>query len=302
MDVASGITVIDTLLDGCEGITASYLVSGTRPALVETGPQTSVPVLSRALAAIGLGPGDLAWILLTHVHLDHCGGVGEIAQAFPGATVVVNERGAPHLAKPARLVTASAAVYGEHAHVYGGLTAVPEDRIMAVGDGATISLGGTRELTMLEAPGHARHQMAILDEATGTLMAGDALGMQIQGGGLYPAIPPPEFDLDQSLATLRRLAELEPETLLLGHFGAVADPQESIAVAAAQQALVAEAAWEAYGTGGADAVADAMWRALPLQETVQSADAVATWQRLGWASNNIDGLVRWADRRARSTA
>ena len=302
MEVASGITIFDTLLGGWEGITGAYLVSGTRPALVETGAQTSVPVVLDALEAMSLGPEDLAWIVVTHVHLDHCGGVGDLALAFPRATVVVHQRGAPHLAEPARLVAASAAVYAEHAPLYGGLTPVAEDRIMAVEDGATIGLGGTRQLVMVEAPGHARHQMAILDEATGTIMAGDALGVRLADGGLYPAIPPPEFDLDQSLRTLRRLAELTPETLLLGHYGAVAEPQEAIALAMSQQSIAAEAAWDAWRSGGAGAVAAAVSQVLPLAQTVQSPQAIALWERLGWAPNNAVGLARWAERRAASEA
>lgn len=302
MEVASGITMFDTLLGGWEGVTGAYLVAGTRPALVETGAQTSVPAVLRALDAMSLGPDDLAWIVLTHVHLDHCGGVGELAVAFPRATVVVHQRGAPHLVEPTRLVAASAAVYGEHAALYGGLTPVDADRIMAVGDGAVIGLGGSRQLTMVDAPGHARHQMAVLDEATGTVMAGDALGVRLADGGLYPAIPPPEFDLAQSLDTLRRLAQIEPETLLLGHFGPVPNPLEAIACAASQQSLAAEVAWDAWRSGGASAVESAVSQALPLRETVRSPAAAEIWERLGWAPNNAAGLARWAERRAASEA
>jgi glyoxylase-like metal-dependent hydrolase (beta-lactamase superfamily II) len=298
MEVADGITMFDTLLWGQEGITASYLIGGTQPALVETGAQTSVGTLRAALERVGMGPEDLAWIVLTHVHLDHCGGTGDLASVFPRATVVVHTRGAPHLVDPARLIAGSAQVYGEHMPRYGGLTAVAEHRIMAVDGGARISLGGTRELVMVDAPGHARHQMAILDEATGTVMAGDALGVQLPGAGLYPAIPPPEFDLDQAIATLRTLAALEPETLLLGHFGPVDDPQEAIALATAQQSTAAEAAWQAWSSTGADGIDAAVAAALPLEDAVREPGALAMWERLGWAQNKVAGLARWAERRA----
>lgn len=298
MVVSDGITMFDTLLGGWEGITAAYLVAGAQPALVETGAQTSVASVQSALDELGLGPTDLAWIVLTHIHLDHCGGVGDLVRAFPHATVVVHSRGAPHLAAPERLVTASAAVYGIHAPVYGGLTAVPEDRIMAVDDGAHVPLGGSRRLTMIAAPGHARHHMAVFDEATGTLMAGDALGVRIHGGGLYPAIPPPEFDLDQSVETLARLRALQPETLLLGHYGPVPDPTDAIDLATAQQTRAAEAAWAAWRAGGADDVAAAVAAALPIEEHVRDPGALDVWQRLGWEPNNVAGLTRWAERRA----
>lgn len=173
---------------------------------------------------------------------------------------------------------------------------------MAVEDGATIGLGGTRQLLMVAAPGHARHQMAILDEATGTVMAGDALGVRLADGGMFPVIPPPEFDLDQSLGTLRRLAELAPETLLLGHYGAVPEPQEAIALAMSQQSIVAEAAWDAWRSGGPGAVGAAVSQVLPLGQTVQSPQAIELWERLGWVPNNTAGLIRWAERRAASEA
>ena len=302
MEVAAGITMIDTRLWGLDGLTASYLVGGTQPALVETGAQTSVPTLLAGLRAAGLGPHDLAWIVLTHVHLDHCGGVGDLVQEFPKATVVVHERGAPHLVDPTRLVTGSAAVYGMHMPKYGGLTAVDEGRIMVVPDGGRISLGASRELRFVDAPGHARHQMAVVDESSGTVMAGDALGVQLPGGGMYPAIPPPEFDLDQAIDTLHRLADLQPETLLLGHFGPVDDPLEAIDLAIAQQSTAGDAAWSAWTEVGAEGIADAVNRALPLDDAVRDPAALEIWARLGWAENNVGGLTRWAERRAAATA
>ena len=92
--IAPGIHQIDTLLGGWERITAGFLVDGPHPALVETGARTSVETVRAALGAAGLAPGDLRWLVLTHIHLDHAGGIGDLAEAFPTATVVVHERGA----------------------------------------------------------------------------------------------------------------------------------------------------------------------------------------------------------------
>src|SRR5581483_1563498 len=174
--VADGTTMLDTRLAGLPGITAAFLVDGPSPALVETGARTSAPALLDALAAEGVGPDDLAWIVLTHVHLDHCGGTGLVAEAFPRARVVVHRRGARHLVSPGRLVAASAEVYGERAPIFGGLDPVAQERIVAAEDGHRVPLGDGRELVMVEALGHARHHMVVLDERTGTVLAGDALG------------------------------------------------------------------------------------------------------------------------------
>jgi glyoxylase-like metal-dependent hydrolase (beta-lactamase superfamily II) len=293
-EVAPGISMIDTMLGGLEGVTASYLVAGERPALVETGARTSAPALREALAAAGMGAADLAWIVLTHVHLDHCGGTGIIAAAFPRATVVVHRRGARHLAEPGRLVAASAAVYGARWSLYGGLDRTPAARIVPADDRHRVPLGGGRELVMLETPGHARHHMAVLDEASGTVLAGDALGARFPGGGLYPALPPPEIDLAAGLASLDRLTALAPERLCLGHFGPLPDPLAGIALARGQLGRV-EAAARSAGTGPR-ALCEALERALPLAESVNDAAALARWRRLGWAEANVEGLAGWLAR------
>ena len=300
MQIAPGITMIDTRLGGWDGITAAYLVAGPSPALVETGAQTSVGAVTAALDDIGLGAGDLAWLVLTHIHLDHCGGVGDLAAAFPNATVVVHPRGVRHLVDPARLVEASAAVYGTTAHLYGGLRAVAEGRIVAAEDGATVSLGGSRQLEMLEAPGHARHHMMVLDATTGTLFAGDALGVKFPGAGLYPAVPPPEFDLDAALATLDRIRQIAPETLAIGHFGPVDDPAAEVDRATRQQSTAAGAALRALRESGPESVGDEIGRALPLAHEVMDPAAIARWRELGWYDNNTAGLARWAARQLES--
>jgi glyoxylase-like metal-dependent hydrolase (beta-lactamase superfamily II) len=150
----------------------------------------------------------------------------------------------------------------------------------------------------MEALGHARHHMAVFDEATGTLMAGDALGVQFTGAGLYQALPPPDVDIDRSLATLARLAALEPDTVLLGHFGPVPDPAEALATAEGQQRTLGEATRAAWRLGGAEAAREAATRTVPLAGAVGEAAAVARWQELGWDVNTVLGLVDWAERTA----
>src|SRR5438105_3679308 len=102
--IGPNVVEIDTLLGGWERVTAGYLIEGPAPVLIETGSQTSVPALLEALAGLGLGPDDLAGVAVTHIHLDHAGGVGDVARAFPKATVYVHEKGARHLADPTRLI------------------------------------------------------------------------------------------------------------------------------------------------------------------------------------------------------
>src|SRR5688572_22584556 len=111
--VADGITAIDTFMGGRARYTAAYLLEATETTLVETGPGTSVEPVAEALHSLGVAPDDLAHIVLTHIHLDHAGGVGRLAERFPRATVWVHQRGAPHLVDPARLVASTARVWGD---------------------------------------------------------------------------------------------------------------------------------------------------------------------------------------------
>lgn len=298
VEIAPGIVQIDTLLGGWEGVTAAYLVAGESPALVETGAFTSAGAVRQALSETGLGPEDLAWIVLTHIHLDHCGGTGTLAAEFPRARVVVHPRGVRHLAHPERLVTASMAVYGALGTIIGGLEPTPEERIVAADDGHRVPVAPGRALVVLHAPGHARHHAIVVDEATGTVMAGDALGVRLPGAGLYPAVPPPEFDLDATRATLARIGALRPERLLLGHFGSVGDPRAALAHAVRQQTLAAEAAeaaWRRLGT--LEAVDQAVRAAVPPEREVGEGPALDRLRSLGWIENNAAGLAKWAAER-----
>src|SRR6266542_3749917 len=74
---ATGITGVDTWMAGRARVTSGYLLHGSQPALVETGPTTSVEAVTAGLNVLGLGAHDLAHIVVTHIHLDHAGGVGD---------------------------------------------------------------------------------------------------------------------------------------------------------------------------------------------------------------------------------
>jgi glyoxylase-like metal-dependent hydrolase (beta-lactamase superfamily II) len=298
-EIAPGVRMIDTRLAGWTGVTAAFLVAGEDPALVDTGARTSAATVRDALHAAGVGPDDLRWIVLTHVHLDHCGGTGLLAEWFPRARVAVHLRGARHLAEPERLVAGTAAVHGERFALYGGLDPVSPERIDAADDGHVVDLGGGRRLTMVATPGHARHHMAVHDEATGTVVAGDAVGLRFRGAGPYPALPPPEVDPDAGAASLDRIAALRAATLCPAHFGPVPDPQEAIEDARRQLALAAEAATAAPDR---DALAAALEREMPMAGSLGDPEAVALLERLGWAPQTVDGLWAWRLRRREGLA
>ena len=201
---------IDTRMAGYDGITAGYLIRGDRPCLVETGTAPSAPVVRDALAQLGIGPGDLATVVVTHIHLDHAGGAGDIAAMFPAAQIVVHQRGARHLADPSRLMASARMVYGDALdRLFGVLAPVPAERIVALGDVGTIDLGGGRRLDSHYSPGHAKHHVGLVDSESGDLYVGDAAGMYLpETGDLRPGTPPPDFDHQTALASLRMFAAL----------------------------------------------------------------------------------------------
>jgi glyoxylase-like metal-dependent hydrolase (beta-lactamase superfamily II) len=232
--VAPGVIQIDTELGGWGEVTAGYLIEGPSPCLVETGSQSSVPTLLAALGALGLGAEDLASVIVTHIHLDHAGGVGDVAAAFPKATVYVHEKGARHLVDPTRLVASAEQVYGELLDsLYGRLTPTEANRVRVLPDGEEVRVGPNRTLTCVDSPGHAKHHLAVHDSDTGLLFAGDAVGIRLpRVGVLRPATPPPDFDLDQALTSIGRFAERRPAGVALAHYGLLpGDPQESLAEA-----------------------------------------------------------------------
>ncbi len=296
--IAPGIRQLDTLLGGMDRMTAGFLIDGPEPALVETGSQSSVAAVTEALAQAGVGPDDLRWIVLTHIHLDHAGGAGDMAAAFPNATVVVHERGARHLLDPSRLIDSAARVYGPLLDsLYGRMIPVPQDRLVAAGDGHRVELGGGHVLTMVDSPGHAKHHHAVLHEPTGTLMVGDAVGVQLPDiGVLRPATPPPDFDLEQATASLRRFATLRPERLVLTHYGPVADPLATLA--AAEEMLhrwveVAERTMRESEEAGIDDVAAALAEEFGRAPADLPEAAREKFEVLNGVHSNAAGIVRY---------
>jgi glyoxylase-like metal-dependent hydrolase (beta-lactamase superfamily II) len=220
-DAAPRIQAIDTQMFGRPRMTSAYLVEAREPALVETGPTTSVDAVREGLKELEIGPNDLAHIVVTHIHLDHAGGAGALAPHFPRATVWVHERGAPHLAEPGKLVASAARVYGEERlrELFGPVHPVPAERLRSLTDGDRVPLGD-RELEVLYTPGHAGHHVALRDAQSGSIFVGDAVGVFLPDVGvLRPATPPPEFDLELAVASVERIAGREPPLLLFSHFG-----------------------------------------------------------------------------------
>jgi glyoxylase-like metal-dependent hydrolase (beta-lactamase superfamily II) len=298
--IGPGVLEIDTMLGGWDRITAGYLVEGPAPVLVETGSQSSVPTLLAALDGLGIGPGDLAGVVVTHIHLDHAGGVGDIARAFPAATVYVHEKGARHLADPERLVRSAALVYGDLLDsLYGRLDPTPADRIHVLQDGEAITVGPDAQLVTVDSPGHAKHHLGLHhvgDGASGMLFAGDAVGVRLPDGGLLrPATPPPDFDLDQAVNSLHRFAQRSPSGIALAHYGLLSSPGELLEEAEGTLRRWAEVAERAWGSG--TDIAAALEAAFSGDLSDVPEQHRQKLETLNGVHSNAAGLRRWLDQR-----
>lgn len=249
-EVAPSITAIDTFMAGRERYTAAYFLRDEEPTIVETGPTTSVDAVSEALSSLGIGSEDLAHIVVTHIHLDHAGGVGRIAARFPRATVWVHERGAPHLADPTKLVASASRIYGSKlmAEWFGPVDPVPAERLNSMADGDRIRLR-SRDLEVLYTPGHASHHVALVDSETGCVMTGDALGIHVPDlPVLRPATPPPDFDLELAVDSIERIRSRARSSLLFAHFGPIQEVDAACELAIRRVRDWAEAVRETLST------------------------------------------------------
>lgn len=210
--------IIDLNFQGQPAVIASYVLRGPRGvALIETGPASSYPALKAGLAALDIEPAQVTDILLTHIHLDHAGAAGWLAQES-GATVHVHAVGAPHLVDPTKLLSSARRIYGDAMdRLWGETIAAPAGQVQLLADGDLIDAAGLR-VQAVDTPGHAWHHMAYLWE--GLCFTGDVAAVH------FPALPhvrvptpPPEIDLAAWRRSLARLRELRPDLLLPTHFG-----------------------------------------------------------------------------------
>lgn len=301
-DLGGDVFHIDTRMGGYQGITSSYLVRGGRPCLVETGTARSAGVVVAALSSLGIQADDLATIVVTHIHLDHAGGVGDLAEAFPRAQVVVHEAGARHLADPSRLVASAHRVFGEAMdRLFGDLRAVPAERLSVLGEVGVVDLGDGRALEAFHNPGHASHHVGLLDTATGDLYTGDAAGVYVpETADVRPATPPPDFDLDLALSSLGRMRDARAQRLLFSHFGPVTDVPGTLDRSEAELRYWVEAVADAHAATPDLDHAIAMVRQKDRDRHpafYADPDRVHKFDELSGVGANVHGIVRWLGKR-----
>jgi glyoxylase-like metal-dependent hydrolase (beta-lactamase superfamily II) len=219
--LAAGLDFVDLHFLGVPEIIATAVLQGASGvALIDPGPSTTLDNLRPALTLRGIGIRDVRQVLLTHIHLDHAGVTGTLVRENPAIEVFVHERGAPHLADPARLIASASRLYGaDMEKLWGEILPVPADRIRVLQEEGSIAAGG-RELQTAYTPGHASHHVSYFDPSSRIAFVGDVAGIRRRGSAcVMPPTPPPDIDLEAWSRSEERIMAWDPDTLFLTHFG-----------------------------------------------------------------------------------
>jgi len=230
LEYEGGVVAIDSGMFRPQMAACYLLETDNAVALIEVGNNASADRILKVLESRGRRREEISHVIVTHVHLDHAGGAGELMERLPGASLVVHPRGARHLIDPSRLEASARAVYGdaEYDAMYGHLKPVPEDRVLVMEDGDSLTVGG-RRLHVIDTPGHAKHHFCVWDEQTRGWFTGDTFGLSYReldtdnGPFVFPTTTPIQFDPPVLKASIDRLMEKSPRNMYLTHFGRVQD-------------------------------------------------------------------------------
>jgi glyoxylase-like metal-dependent hydrolase (beta-lactamase superfamily II) len=225
---ADGITAVDTEYVRPQMDASHVVACETRAVIVDTGPNTAVPLILAALAELGIERDAVDYLFLTHVHLDHAGGAGALLRELPRAIAVLHPRGAPHMIDPAKLIAGTRAVYGDelYASLYGEILPIARERIVIAQDGQQFDVAG-RTFECVHTPGHALHHQAIVDHGAVSIFTGDTFGLSYRefdtarGPWIMPTTTPTQFDPGQLKASIVRLMQFRPRRAYLTHYSEV---------------------------------------------------------------------------------
>ena len=285
---------IDLRLGGLPGAISTYLVGGGEPTLVDPGPVTTLANLEAGLIQVGCQPSDVQRICLTHIHLDHAGCVGEWVRRHPHVEVFVHGDGAGHMAEPERLVKSTRRTFGDaHDRLWGEVLPVPRENLNAWTEGSAHPAA----LEVVPAPGHIQHHLAYVHSHSGTLLAGDSLGIILAPGApTHPATPPPSVQVDAWFATLDRLADLGVGAVGVAHFGIHEDPLGRIGQMREALMVLVERVRNALRAGDFSDRDRFQRDTVELQSGIRDQAQVAEYFAAFGAGSDWDGVRFWLER------
>lgn len=303
-----GVTAVDAHYVRA-GLDAIHVIAHQgRAAIVDSGTSLSVPYVLDALERLGIARDAVDWLFLTHVHLDHAGGAGALLRELPRAQAVLHPRGAAHLVDPSVLVAATIGVYGEatYRRLYGEIVPIDAARILVTRDGQRLELAG-RPFEFLHTPGHALHHQAIVDLDAKAVFTGDTFGasyreFDVDGRAFaIPTTTPTQFDPEQLVASIRRIAALRPDAVYMTHYSRATDVPR---LAESLERQVRNLAQLALAHAGSPDAATAIraglrqaWLVLVREHGCRLDEAQVDGLLGGDLDLNVDGVLAWLARR-----
>ncbi len=274
-----------------------------RTFLIDCGVGSGGPTLVRRLKE-RLGGRPLDYVLLTHIHLDHAGGLADIFKAWPETLAVVHEKGRAHLARPERLWAGTREVMGELADMYGRPEPVDPARLLPHPEAR---LPGVE---IFETPGHAVHHLSF--RLGGTFFLGEAGGCPYYSGGRLfsrPATPPRYFP-DLLAATLEKLLAEPDGPAYVGHTHEMIPGRECLRLYRSQLAF-----WDEFvrrpesarridedPAGHLDRLIGRLFQEDPNLAPLNALPPPARWRERYFMRNSLEGFVRHYEDQARESA
>jgi glyoxylase-like metal-dependent hydrolase (beta-lactamase superfamily II) len=214
------IEAVDARIQGIvlNDIRTCWIIRDKKTILIESGFPAETPLLLSGLDKLSLTPGDIDFLCLTHIHIDHAGGAGYLVKKNPAMKVFVHQKGVHHLSAPERLNTSVKKAYGDRFAAVGEILAIPESNLVPVDTGDTLDLGGSR-VSVYYTPGHAKHHVVYYDETSGSVFPGDAMGSQYKGLPNFVLSPPSDYDKELAKTSIDRIRGLAPKRINFTHCG-----------------------------------------------------------------------------------
>lgn len=202
-------------------ISCWIIKNGSSAVLVDIGPKATIPKLIEALNYLGIR--KVEFVLLTHIHLDHSGGIAELLEKFPTARVVAHKSARKHLVNPEKLWRASVEAIGSIAEIYGKPKGIEVEKIYE----GKIDFAG-EEIKVIETPGHASHHQSYLFGEF--LFIGECAGVHVPLKNDYYLRPatPPKFHYESAMNSLEKLLKLGSKRVCFAHFGFKRDSVEIV--------------------------------------------------------------------------
>ena len=281
----------DSMMFGAEEFGAIYLIDDEKVALVESGTSLEKDRILAAVREFGYKPEDIDYLVVSHIHLDHAGGAGFLVQEMTNAKVLVHERGHKHLADPSRLLASAMAALGASANEYGTMRPIPTEKLVAVKDGDRLELG-RRELVFYDSPGHAPHELTVLDTYNNSVYTGDAAGLYMpRDDTLLPIAPAPSFNLEDNARSLERVLALKPRALLFSHYGPHINPEAAVEIQNAQYAEWSEYVRRRKGEDSKEDITEELYKGYGFRARSYGQDFVVRRIR-----DSVEGLIVYHQR------